>query len=262
MDKIVNDNLRNIHLKGGDAVVFSSSVIPGNERDLIYLYNKLAEKNVEIFTDKNYSIHISGHYTVKDLRSFYGYVKPKVAIAVHGEAMHLVEHQKIARECGIENTVKSANGMVLLVSDEKTEVIGRLATKVSLVDGKRLVKSDDDVIEVRKKMEEAGFVFVNILIDDSYKLLHEPVITAPGGYNLCEDFAMRTMLIEDATAAFYRGVRQIKEAKNSKRKLDTDDDKERFIANKIVSAVNKIYNADIGKIPYMEIFFTRIKPSF
>ncbi|MDR0571324.1 MAG: ribonuclease J [Rickettsiales bacterium] len=261
MDKIVNDNLRNIHLESGDAVVFSSSVIPGNEKDLIYLYNKLAEKDIEVFTDKNYPIHISGHYTVKDLKSFYSYVRPKVAVAVHGEAMHLAEHQKVAKECGIENTVKSANGMVLRISEKKTEVIGRLATKVSLVDGKRLIEPDNNIIEVRKKMEEAGVIFVNVLIDDNYKLVHEPVITAPGGYNLCDDFGAQAILIEDTTAAYYRGVKRIKEiVESGKKKFDTDDDKERFIANKIVSAINKIYNADIGKIPYMEIFFTRIKP--
>ncbi|MDR2760411.1 MAG: ribonuclease J, partial [Rickettsiales bacterium] len=124
MDKIANNGFRNIRLDSDDTVIFSSSIIPGNEKDLLYLYNKLADKNVEVLTDKNYFVHVSGHYTVEDLKNFYAYTRPKIAVAVHGESIHLLEHQKIAKSCGIKNAVKSSNGMILRLDEKKPEKIG------------------------------------------------------------------------------------------------------------------------------------------
>jgi mRNA degradation ribonuclease J1/J2 len=259
MEKIVSGSLRNIRLRGGDSVIFSSSVIPGNERDLIHLYNKLAEKNVEVLTDKDYFVHVSGHYTVKDLRDFYTHTKPKMTIAVHGEPMHLAEHQKIAKECGITNAIKSSNGMILKIDEKKTERIGQINTKVSFVDGKRLLGVDDEIVKTRKKLEEVGAVFINIIIDNKYRMLHDPVISMPGGYDLKKDVSMREIFWEDITNTYLKTLKQIKQIQEKDvKRYTTDAEKERFIEQRIRNAVNRLYDEDIGKRPYMEVFFSRV----
>jgi ribonuclease J len=259
MDKLVNGTLRNIRLHGGDTVIFSASVIPGNERDLIYLYNKLSKKNVEVLTDKNYLVHVSGHYTLDDLRNFYAYTKPKMTIAVHGEQMHLVEHQRVAKECGIANTIKSSNGMILKISEDKTEKIGQITTKISFVDGRRLLDADDEIIRTRKKLEDAGALFINLVIDNRYKMLSNPIISAPGGYNFEKDRSMYEIFLEDIRDTYLKTIRQIKQIRETNlRRFATDAEREHLIEQRVRNAVYKIYDEDIGKRPFVEIFFSRI----
>jgi ribonuclease J len=259
MEKIVSGTLRNIRLRGGDSVIFSSSVIPGNEKDLIHLYNKLAEKNVEVLTDKDYFVHVSGHYTVKDLRDFYTHTKPKMTIAVHGEPMHLAEHQKVAKECGIANAIKSSNGMILKIDEKKTEKIGQINTKVSFVDGKRLLGVDNEIIKTRKKLEEVGAVFVNIIIDSKYRMLRDPVMSAPGGYDFKKDASMREIFLEDITNEYQKTMKQIKQIRERDgKRLTTDAEREHFIEQRIRNAINKLYDEDVGKKPHIEIFFSRV----
>ena len=259
-EKLATNSLKNVHLRDGDCVIFSSSVIPGNEKDLISLYNKFAENDVEVITEKDDFVHVSGHYTLNDLKAFYSYVKPKIAIAVHGEAMHLLEHQKVAKSCGIKNTVKSTDGMILKISKEKTEKIGQIDIKPSFVDGKRILSLGDEVIKTRKKMEDVGAVFVDLLITERYRLLQNPVVSAPGGYDFAKDKVTKEILLEDIITTYNNCIKQINDIRqNNKKRFTTEAEKQHFIDQKLRTAINSLYDNDIGKKPYIEIFFTKIK---
>ena len=259
-EKLATDGLRHIHLTDSDCVIFSSSTIPGNERDLLYLYNKFAEKGIEVITDKTDFVHVSGHYTIEDLKNFYDYTKPKLAIAVHGEDMHLLEHQKIARECGIKNITKGQDGVLIKIEEDgKIERIGKLNTKISFVDGKRLLPFGSEIIKARQKMQEVGCVFVNLLVNNRLKLIQEPIISAPGGYDLENDRSTKEIFKEDILQAYNNAIKQIIEIKQeSKKRFITEEEKIEFIEQKIRTAVNKIFDYEIGKKPYMDIIFTKL----
>ena len=260
IDKLANDAYKYLKIGEGDCVIFSSKVIPGNEKELILLYNKLAEKDVEVITEKNDFVHVSGHYCVQDLKEFYNLVKPKTAIAVHGEPMQLLQHQKIARQCGIKNIAKTKNGVILKINpDGKTERVGQLDLQFMLVDGKRILSVKNDIIKTRRKMEEVGVFFVNLIINNKYKLLQNPVISAPGGYDLENDRVTKEIITEDIINSYKKAIVQINESrKTNNKKFATSIERENFLSQRIRTVINKIYDIDIGKKPVIEVFFTKI----
>ncbi len=259
IDKIANDAYKHMKLGEKDTVIFSSKIIPGNEREIISLYNKLAEKDVEVITEKNDFVHVSGHYCVSDLKKFYNYVKPKIAIAVHGEPMHLLEHQKIARSCGIKSTAKGKNGIILRITEQKAEKIGQIDIKTFVVDGKRLLSTKSEILKAREKMEEIGVVCINLLVNTKYKLVKDPVIFTPGGYDLSKDKVTKEILIEDVTKDYKEALKQINiTIRTKKNKFVTDAEKENFLSQKVKAAINKIYLEDLGKKPFIEVIFSKI----
>lgn len=263
IDKLANDAYKHVALGEGDCVIFSSKVIPGNEKDLIGLYNKLAEKDVEVITEKNNFVHVSGHYCVNDLKRFYNYVKPKIAIAVHGEPTHILEHQKVARLCGVKNIAKSKNGVILKISENKVEKIGQIAIQAMVLDGKRLLSTKSEIIKTRNKLVEVGVVFVNMIINFKYRMLQTPVVSAPGGFDFNIDVTSKEILIEDIVDSYNEAVKQINEIRRgNKNKFLTNVEKENFLSQKIRTAINKFYDVDVGKKPYIEVFFTKINEKF
>ncbi len=259
IDKIANDAYRYIKLGEKDTVIFSSKIIPGNEREIISLYNKLAEKDVEVVTEKNDFVHVSGHYCVNDLKKFYNYVKPKIAIAVHGEPMHLLEHQKIARSCGIRSTAKGKNGIILKITEQRAEKIGQIDIKSFVVDGKRLLSTKSEILKAREKMEEVGVVCINLLVNTKYKLVKDPVIFTPGGYDLSKDRVSREILIEDINKNYKDSLKQINiTIRTKKNRFVTDVEKENFLSQKVKATINRIYLEDLGKKPFIEVVFTKI----
>lgn len=257
IDKFANDAYKYMKLGERDVVIFSSKVIPGNEKEIINLYNKLAEKDVEVITEKNDFVHVSGHYCVSDLKKFYNYVKPKIAIAVHGDPMHLQEHQKIAKSCGIKTTAKGKNGIVIRIGEDKVEKLGQLNIKSFVVDGKRLLSTKSEILKDRAKMEEAGVVCVTVMVDTKYRLLKNPIVFTPGGYEE-NDKAMNEIFMEDIIKGYNMALAQISESiRNRKNKFNSEAEKENFLGQKIRTSINRIYNEDLGKKPLIEIKFVK-----
>ncbi|GHU26699.1 MBL fold hydrolase [Bacilli bacterium] len=260
VDKLANGTYKHVSMGEGDCVVFSSRVIPGNEKDLSSLYNKFADRDVEVITEKTDFVHVSGHYCRADLKKFYEYTKPKITIAVHGEHVQLLEHQKIAKTCGVETVVKgSRNGIILKITRNGVEKIGQLDLQNMVVDGKRVLSTKSEIIKTRDKITDAGVIFVDILINTKYKILQNPVISAPGGYDFASNATARRAFIESIVDSYNESIIQINETKRSgKNKFSTDSEKESFISQRVRSAINKLYDIDIGKKPVVEVFFTKI----
>jgi ribonuclease J len=123
LNKLTDDTQAKIVLNKRDTVIFSSKIIPGNEKSIMKLYNKLSEKDVEIINEENAFVHVSGHYSRKDLVKFYKYTKPYVAIATHGEATHLSEHKRLAEKYGIEKVLKAKNGVLVLLNKDNPRAV-------------------------------------------------------------------------------------------------------------------------------------------
>jgi ribonuclease J len=259
IDKLANDSYRYIKLGEEDCVIFSSRVIPGNEKEISVLYNKFADKNVEVITGKTDFVHVSGHYCLADLKKFYDYTKPKIAITVHGEHVQLLEHQRVARACDIANVAKVKNGVVLKITENGVDKIGQINLQTMVVDGKRLLSTKSEIIRAREKLKNVGVIFVNLLVSQKYKILQNPVISAPGGYDFIASEGLKQTFIENIIGSYNESIIQINENKRIKQdKFSSNVDRENFISRGIRTAINKLYEEDIGKKPVIEILFTKI----
>src|SRR5919206_1781030 len=111
--RIARDDHPHIVLEEGDVVIFSSRIIPGNEKSISRLHNALLKLRVEVVTAEDHYVHVSGHPCRDELTAMYQMVRPRVAIPVHGEARHLIGHAELARECQVEQAVVIENGDVV-----------------------------------------------------------------------------------------------------------------------------------------------------
>jgi ribonuclease J len=177
--RIASDTHRNIALGEGDTVVFSSRVIPGNERAIGAVQDNLVRRGVRLMTADDHMVHVSGHPARDELRRLYALVRPAYAIPVHGEWRHLSAHAALAKESGA-TPVMLEDGDILSLSSNRTEVtdsapVGRLA-----LDGNRLVPMTGGVLAARRRMLFNGIVLASVAVDQAGKLRGKPMISAPG----------------------------------------------------------------------------------
>ena len=169
-----------VTLAAGDRVIFSSRAIPGNERDVGAIINDLIEQGVEVVTDRTALVHVSGHPRRDEMADFYAWTRPKTAIPVHGEALHLDEHLRFARAQGVGNVVKARNGSVVRLAPGTPEVIEHVKAGRLFKDGNVLIDDKDRAIPERRKLMQAGVVSVAIAIDERGEVLGEPAVDIMG----------------------------------------------------------------------------------
>ena len=175
LNRLASDNHTYLSLKKNDMIIFSSRKIPGNEVSINNLMNKLIYKGVDIITPKNNDIHVSGHPAQEELKLMYSWIKPKKAIPVHGEALHISEHAKIAIKKGVSKVIKIKNGCLVDISNEG-KVIKELENGKVALNGNELIPTDSSFFKERKKMLYNGVVSINILINNTGDLYELPRI--------------------------------------------------------------------------------------
>ena len=161
LNRLASDNHSYLSLKKNDTIIFSSRKIPGNEVSINNLMNKLIYKGVDIITPKNNDIHVSGHPAQEELKLMYSWIKPKKAIPVHGEALHISEHAKIAIEKGVSKVLKIKNGYLVDISNEG-KVIKEIENGKVALNGNELIPTDSNFFKERKKcyiMELSVLIF-------------------------------------------------------------------------------------------------------
>ncbi|MBR9970742.1 ribonuclease J [Magnetospirillum sulfuroxidans] len=184
--RIAANDHPNVRLSKGDVVIFSSRIIPGNEKSIFRLQNDLVRMGVDVVTDRDEPIHVSGHPARDEMEAIYQYVRPRIAVPVHGEARHIKEHCALAKACGVAETMAIENGAMLRLAPGKPEVVdhvsvGRLAVDgEALEGGPRLVRLDSAVLRDRRRMVFNGSCVCTIVVDRKGKLLGEPQVTALG----------------------------------------------------------------------------------
>ena len=168
-------------IEKGDAVVFSSKIIPGNEKKLYKLHNQLVKEGLEVISEENEFVHVSGHPNREDLKEMYGWIRPKCIIPVHGEHRHMIEHINFAKEMQVPNSVLVENGdIVKLYPGSKPEVYDRAPSGKLYVDGNISVEEDAQSIKERKNLSSYGFLDVTILINSDGSLHDKPILTYVG----------------------------------------------------------------------------------
>ena len=160
LSRIAEGSHRNVTLGQGDAVIFSSRIIPGNERGIFDLMNKLAGRGVKILTEKDRHIHVSGHPCRDELRQMYAWAKPKIAIPVHGELRHLHEHAAFAKSLQVPQALAPHNGAVIAITPEGARIVDEAPSGRLHVDGNFLVSAGAESLKERKRLSFAGHVTV------------------------------------------------------------------------------------------------------
>jgi ribonuclease J len=169
-----------VSLSAGDTVLFSSKTIPGNEAGIYRLYNRLSEQGIRVIDGEMERIHVSGHARRDDLARLYRALRPKVAIPIHGEHRHLVEHARRAREWGAAHAVVAPDGAVARVDGNAPGVIDEVETGRVYLDGIVHVGALDGVIRERLKLARQGHVMVSLVVDEEGDLLADPVVRCAG----------------------------------------------------------------------------------
>ncbi len=180
VNRIANEVHPDVYLESGDTIIFSSKIIPGNEKKLYALQNLIVKKNIEVITEENAFVHVSGHANREDLKDMYNWVKPKCIIPVHGEHRHMKEHISLAEEMQIPFNLKVENGNIIKITkDQKPEIIDQAPTGKVYLDGNIAVSLDSSSIKERKNISINGLLEITLIISNNGKI-KKPVISFRG----------------------------------------------------------------------------------
>ena len=181
MMRIANYNHPDVFIERGDTVIFSSKIIPGNEKKLYKLHNQLVREGIEVISEENEFIHVSGHPNREDLKDMYEWIRPKSIIPVHGEHRHMIEHIKFAKQMQIPYTVKVENGDIVKISPgDKPEVFDKAPSGRLYVDGNIAVEEDSRSIKERKNISANGILDVTILVTPKGNIHNKPIFNYSG----------------------------------------------------------------------------------
>ncbi len=181
MMRIARFSHPDVFLERGDAVIFSSKIIPGNEKKLYKLHNHLVKEGLEVISEENEFVHVSGHPNREDLKEMYSWVRPKCIIPVHGEHRHMIEHINFAKEMQIPNSVLVENGdIVKLYPGSKPEVYDRAPSGKLYLDGNISVDEDAKSIKERRNLSSNGCIDVTILINSNGNMHNKPILNFIG----------------------------------------------------------------------------------
>jgi len=180
MARIAESQHPDIKLGKGDLVVFSSRTIPGNERAVGAIQNSLIDLGCDILTDADALVHVTGHPRREELKEMYGWVRPKIAIPMHGESRHLAEHAKLARAAGVGQVLSIRNGDVVRLAPGPAQVIDEAPVGRLFRDGRLLVPSDGGPVRERRALAFAGIVIVSLVLTGRGEPVRGPEIILDG----------------------------------------------------------------------------------
>ncbi|MEM7330231.1 MAG: ribonuclease J [Pseudomonadota bacterium] len=249
LGRISRDDHRHISLGDGDTVIFSSRVIPGNEKGIYDMQNALAEKGVRVITDRmtESPIHVSGHPARDELRRMYQWVRPKIAVPVHGERRHILEHAAYAKSLQVSQAVTPRNGDLIRLAPGPASVIDNVPNGRLYLDGSRLVPAESEGIRERRALASWGYVSIAIAIDEAGNVVDGPLLTArglsePDGSNADESL----IEIDDAVEAATNNMKR-------RKRLD-DEEVERVLAR----AAKKSCERTFGRKPIVDVSVLRV----
>jgi ribonuclease J len=178
--RIAREEHPQVTLEPGDTVIFSSRVIPGNEKSIARLQNDLTKLGVEIITDHDEDIHVSGHPARDELAEMYQWVRPQIAVPVHGEARHIKEHVAWAKACQVPEAIEPTNGCLIRLAPGPAAVLSHVTSGRLGLDGNSLVSMDSDAVRHRHRLSFNGVIMVSVVVGRDGNLLADPQVTLEG----------------------------------------------------------------------------------
>jgi ribonuclease J len=180
MKRITSGIHPDVFLEKDDTVIFSSKIIPGNEKKLYAMHNEIVKNNIEIITEENAFVHVSGHPNRDDLKDMYSWVKPKSIIPVHGEHRHMIEQAKFAKEMNVPHSLQIENGDIIKIyPGDNPKIIDKAPSGRMYLDGSISVREDSNSIKERRNLAINGYLEVTLPIGSNGKI-KKPVISFKG----------------------------------------------------------------------------------
>jgi ribonuclease J len=244
--RIAAEDHPEVTLDPGDTVIFSSRVIPGNEKAIGRLQNALARLNVEILTERDHFVHVSGHPARDDLARMYEWVRPRVLIPIHGETRHLHEHARYAESRGIPATLVAENGAVVRLTPGPAEIVGYVPTGRLAIDGTRLVSAEGEVLRMRRRMAFGGAAVATVVLDRKGRLVADPKVAVPGLLDGDENSEEVVQLAVDAVMEAIEGLKRD----------ELDDDA--AVTEAVRVAVRRSLRGSLGKRPVTQVQVVRL----
>jgi ribonuclease J len=233
-----------VFIEKDDTVIFSSKIIPGNEKKLYNLQNQLVKDGIEVISEENEFVHVSGHPNREDLKEMYEWIKPQCTIPVHGEHRHMIEHMKFAKEMNVPNPVQVQNGDIVKLHPGKPQVFDKAPSGRLYLDGNISVSEDSTSIKDRKNLSANGYIEATILISPKGNIHKRPVLT------------FRGIPIEDVEEFIYGLEDQIEEVTRTYKLSSKKQEHNLIDALKIVC--RKFTKEKTGKRPFTNINLVKI----
>lgn len=243
--KLARDEMRNVALSPGDTVVYSSRVIPGNEKAILETKNLLIEQGIRIIEDTDALVHVSGHPRRNELKRMYEWTRPRVLVPVHGEAAHLVAHGALGASAGIPEVAQVRNGDMIRLAPGAAEIIDQVPAGRIFKDGKLIGSEEAMGIRDRRKLSYVGHVAVNVVLDDRYEIAGDPDLVAIGVAQADAAGEELEELMLDAAIGAVESIPRV-------RRKDLD-----LVAEAVRRAVRAAANDAWGKKPVVTVFVTR-----
>lgn len=243
--RIASRSHPNVFLEEGDTVIFSSREIPGNELAIGKLQNQLARLGVEVLTEHDGFVHVSGHPGRGELRQMYEWLRPQILVPIHGELRHMQEHVRLARECGIPKTAIAENGTMLQFTEQGAEVVDHVPVGRMAVDGTRLVPIDGAVLRERNRLRFNGAAVATVVLDGKGKLVADPQLSMQGVLDELDEGESW----DDAIDAIVEAINDL-----SPRERGNDD----TVSEAARIAVRRALRESVGKRPVTDVHVVRV----
>lgn len=249
LGRIANGTHRHLTLGEGDTAIFSSRVIPGNEKDIFDMQNALAERGVRIITDRMTPepIHVSGHPARDELERMYQWVRPRIAVPVHGERRHIVEHAAFARSMQVAEAVTPRNGDLIRLWPGKAEAIDVVPNGRLYLDGSRLVPAGAEGLGERIAISKYGYVTASVALDEDGSIADGPYLTSRGLSE--EDGSLADESLDEIEAACDEALDGL-----SRRKRLDDDTVETVLVRAIRRSCERVF----GRKPLVDVTIMRV----
>lgn len=244
--RIANGTHPDLQLEKDDNVIFSSRIIPGNEKRLFKIFNDFSKNDINVLSEENSMIHVSGHPAREDLKKMYNLIKPKILIPVHGEQRHMAEHINFAKEMGVKFPIKVSNGEIIRLSPGEPKVVDKVTWGRVYLDGKVLIDNDSPVLKERRNMAANGYMEITVLISKNGQIKNNPVITIKGVPLIDEDASEIEYDLEDIVMDTCKTF-NLNNSKQEKNLIDT-----------LKGNCRKLINDKSGKKPLVNINLVRL----
>ncbi|AFC71253.1 ribonuclease J [Rickettsia australis] len=236
--KLASNSHPSIRLAPKDTMIFSSKIIPGNEKKIFRLFNIFVKAGVEVITERDHFVHVSGHPSIDELHKMYSLIRPNICIPVHGEPVHIHEHVKLAKKNGIKQAVEVENGSVVLLEPNNATVISKVENGYLAVDGNYLLPVESPIFKTRRRMRESGIVVASVVINKKGLLAANPMLSMPGLLDPKEDMALVNLIKND--------IKELVTIQNKQAKKALSDEQ---VIEAIKGTIRKTLKQEINKSP-------------
>lgn len=184
LQRIASGQHPRVRIEAGDTAIFSSKIIPGNERTLYDLHNRLVDRGVEVITEEDHFVHVSGHPSRDEMASLYRWIRPTYAVPMHGEARHLHAHARFAEENGAKQAFVLQNGDLLRLAPGEPAIVGDVPTGRIAVENEDFVDAGDELFRTRRRLMNHGILTAAVALDPYGSLLAAPSVRSFGALDL------------------------------------------------------------------------------